>query len=113
MLSDLVERGLNPGQGMLFVIDGDKALRKAIRTSSATSPSSAASATRSATPSTTCPSATDPPSSSGFGPRGPTSITPTPSIGSERWPASSSDPGAAGSLRVGSGMLESTTRASR
>jgi transposase-like protein len=29
--SDLVERGLDPEQGMLFVIDGAKALRKAIR----------------------------------------------------------------------------------
>jgi transposase-like protein len=32
LLSDLVERGLDPEQGMLFVIDGGKALRKAIRT---------------------------------------------------------------------------------
>jgi transposase-like protein len=31
LLSDLVERGLDPQQGMLFVIDGSKALRKAIR----------------------------------------------------------------------------------
>jgi putative transposase len=31
LLSDLVERGLDPEQGMLFVIDGGKALRKAIR----------------------------------------------------------------------------------
>jgi putative transposase len=31
LLSDLVERGLDPDQGMLFVIDGSKALRKAIR----------------------------------------------------------------------------------
>ncbi len=31
LLSDLVERGLDPKQGMLFVIDGSKALRKAIR----------------------------------------------------------------------------------
>ncbi len=31
LLSDLVERGLDPKQGMLFVIDGAKALRKAIR----------------------------------------------------------------------------------
>jgi hypothetical protein len=30
--SDLVERGLDPEQGILFVIDGAKALRKAIRT---------------------------------------------------------------------------------
>ena len=31
LLSDLVERGLDPDQGILFVIDGAKALRKAIR----------------------------------------------------------------------------------
>jgi transposase-like protein len=31
LLSDLVERGLDPEQGMLFVIDGSKALRKAAR----------------------------------------------------------------------------------
>ena len=31
LLSDLVERGLDPAQGLLFVIDGSKALRKAIR----------------------------------------------------------------------------------
>jgi transposase-like protein len=31
LLSDLVDRGLDPGQAILFVIDGGKALRKAIR----------------------------------------------------------------------------------
>ncbi|MGO9884782.1 MAG: IS256 family transposase [Solirubrobacteraceae bacterium] len=31
LLSDLVARGLDPEQGMLFVLDGSKALRKAIR----------------------------------------------------------------------------------
>ena len=31
LLSDLVERGLDPGQVMLFVIDGSKALRNAVR----------------------------------------------------------------------------------
>ena len=31
LLSDLVDRGLDPEQGMLFIIDGSKALRKAIR----------------------------------------------------------------------------------
>jgi putative transposase len=30
-LSDLVERGLDPEQGILFVIDGAKGLRKAVR----------------------------------------------------------------------------------
>ncbi len=32
LLADLVERGLDPEQGMLFVLDGSKALRKAVRT---------------------------------------------------------------------------------
>jgi putative transposase len=32
LLADLVDRGLDPEQGILFVIDGAKALRKAIRT---------------------------------------------------------------------------------
>jgi putative transposase len=31
LLSDLVERGLDPEQGMLFVLDGSKALRTAVR----------------------------------------------------------------------------------
>src|SRR5205823_11857526 len=31
LLSDLVERGLDTEQGMLFVLDGSKALRKAVR----------------------------------------------------------------------------------
>jgi transposase-like protein len=31
LLSDLVERGLDPEQGILFVLDGAKALRKAVR----------------------------------------------------------------------------------
>ena len=31
LLSDLVERGLDPEQGILFVLDGSKALRKAVR----------------------------------------------------------------------------------
>jgi putative transposase len=31
LLSDLVERGLDPEEGMLFVLDGSKALRKAVR----------------------------------------------------------------------------------
>src|SRR5437660_9970195 len=31
LLSDLVERGLDPEQGMLFVLEGSKALRKAVR----------------------------------------------------------------------------------
>ena len=42
LLSDLVERGLDPEQGILFVIDGAKALRKGSATCSARRPCSAA-----------------------------------------------------------------------
>jgi putative transposase len=59
LLSDLVERGLDPEQGILFVIDGAKALRKAIRTVFGDAPSSVVSGTRSATCSTTSPSGND------------------------------------------------------
>ena len=38
LLSDLVERGLDPTQGILFVIDGAKALRKAIHAVFGTAP---------------------------------------------------------------------------
>jgi transposase-like protein len=38
LLSDLVERGLDPTQGILFVIDGAKALRKAINAVFGTTP---------------------------------------------------------------------------
>ena len=38
LLSDLVERGLDPEQGMLFVLDGSKALRKAVQPCSARVP---------------------------------------------------------------------------
>ena len=31
LLADLVERGLDPGQAILFVLDGGKALRRAIK----------------------------------------------------------------------------------
>ena len=66
LLSNLVERGLDVEQGVLFVIDGAKALRKAVRDVLGEAPRcSAASATRSATCSTTCPSATGRPSSAG------------------------------------------------
>jgi putative transposase len=59
LLSDLVERGLDPEQGILFVIDGAKALRKAIRTVFGERAAvHRCAVTRSATSSTTCPSAT-------------------------------------------------------
>jgi transposase-like protein len=31
LLADLVDRGLDPGQAILFVLDGGKALRRAIK----------------------------------------------------------------------------------
>ena len=42
LLSDLIERGLDPEQGILFVIDGAKALRKRSARSSARRPCSGA-----------------------------------------------------------------------
>jgi len=66
LLSDLVERGLDPEQGILFVVDGAKALRRRSPPSSARRPSSAACGTRSATSSTTCPSASGRRSSSSW-----------------------------------------------
>jgi len=45
LLSDLVERGLDPEQGMLFVLDGSKALREPFATCSERCPSSAACGT--------------------------------------------------------------------
>jgi putative transposase len=59
LLSDLVERGLDPEQGILFVIDGAKALRKAIRTVFGDAPVQRCVRTRSATCSTTSPSGND------------------------------------------------------
>jgi transposase-like protein len=59
LLSDLVDRGLDVEQGLLFVIDGSKALRKPYGGCSATTfPCSAALSTRNATCLTISPSAT-------------------------------------------------------
>ena len=59
LLSDLVERGLDPEQGILFVIDGAKACARRFGPSSASGrPSTDASGTRRETCSTTCPTAT-------------------------------------------------------
>ena len=56
LLSDLVERGLDPAQGILFVIDGAKALRKAIRNVLARRRCSGVCGTRNGMCSTICPS---------------------------------------------------------
>ena len=59
LLADLVDRGLDPEQAILFVIDGGKALRRRSRTCSASTRScTAVTGTRSATSPTCCPSAT-------------------------------------------------------
>jgi len=60
LLSDLVDRGLDPEQAILFVTDGGKAIRRAIKECSASARSCiGAIATRSATSATCSPSATD------------------------------------------------------
>jgi hypothetical protein len=59
LLADLVDRGLDVQQGMLFVIDGSKALRKAVRLVFGNDvPSSGACSTPNATCSTISPNAT-------------------------------------------------------
>ena len=57
LISDLDARGMRTDRSMLFVIDGSKALAKAIRATSTASArsSSAARSTRRATSRTTCP----------------------------------------------------------
>jgi len=93
LLSDLVDRGLDTEQGVLCVLDGAKALRKASATCSASRRRcSAASVTRSATCSTTYPSATARPSSAGCGGRGQTATTAGRSTRFASWPASSIAP---------------------
>ncbi len=85
LLSDLVERGLDPEQGMLFVIDGSKALRRAIRDVFGEAPVQRVSGTRSETSWSTCPSVTGPPSSSGCAKHGRSPITTGRSIGCTLW----------------------------
>ena len=59
LLADLVDRGLDPEQAILFVIDGGKALRRRSRTCSASTRScTAATVTRRETCATCCPNAT-------------------------------------------------------
>ena len=59
LLADLVDRGLDPHQAILFVIDGAKALRRAVKDVFASTRSCiAATATRKGTSPICCPSAT-------------------------------------------------------
>ncbi len=92
LLSDLVERGLDPEQGCYSSSTAPKRSARRSARCSVRRPCSAAFATRNATCSTTCPSATARPSSAGSGPPGPTMITLAPSIGYRPSPASSSGP---------------------
>ena len=112
LLSDLVERGLDAEQGVLCVIDGAKALRKAVRDVFGDARRcSAASATRSETCSSTCPSATARPSSAGCAAPGPTdhdrALDAAHALAAE---LDRSHPGAAASLREG---LEETLTLTR
>ena len=87
LLSDLVERGLDPEQGILFVIDGRRRCGRRSAPSSATHRSRGVSGTRNATSSTTCPSANGRRSSSGCEERGRSTTTlagSTSSVGSRR-----------------------------
>ena len=102
LLSDLVDRGLDPEQGILFVIDGAKALRKAIRTVFGDrAPVQRCARHKGATCSTTCPSATARRSSAGCAGRGSRPITGARAVARPRRRARRSRPGAAASLREG------------
>jgi transposase-like protein len=104
LLADLVARGLDTAQGVLVVIDGAKALRKASATCSASGRrSSAASVTRSAMWQTTSPSATARRSGAGCGRRGRSSATRQHRSASRRSPRSSSAPTPVPRRRFGRG----------
>jgi transposase-like protein len=78
LLADLVDRGLDVGQGVVCVLDGAKALRKAVRDvlGTTTPVQRCIFATRNATSSITSPNATGPPSSAGCERRGSSMTTP-------------------------------------
>jgi hypothetical protein len=88
LLSGLVERSLDPEQGILFVIDGAKALRKAIRTVFGDAPVQRCVRHKERTCSTSCPSVSGRRSSSGCGERGRTRTMPARSTSCERSPPS-------------------------
>ncbi len=94
LLADLVDRGLDPEQAILFVIDGGKALRKAIKdVFGEHSLCTAATATRRETCATCCPSATGRRSSCGSAARGRSRTRCSPRNGSNGWPQSWNAPG--------------------
>ena len=93
LLADLVDRGLDVEQGLLFVIDGSKALRKAVRQVFGNDvPFSAACSTRNATCWTISPSATVRRSRFACVAHGPRSITTARSSSSTPWRSSSTAP---------------------
>src|SRR5436305_2047925 len=91
LLSDLVERGLDPEQGILFVIDGAKALRKAIRNVFGQAPVQRCVRHKERNVTDHLPSVSGPRSSSGCVARGRSRITTARSTGCERSPASSTE----------------------
>lgn len=93
LLADLVDRGSDVEQGLLFVIDGSKALRKAIRqVFGTTSRCNAASSTKNETFSTTSLNATATQSSESSARRGRTTTTTPRSSSSPRWRSTSTAP---------------------
>ena len=91
LLSDLVERGLDPEQGMLFVVDGAKALRKAIRAVFGEAPVQRCIRHKERNVLDHLPERDRPAVSAGSGPPGPARSRPRAS-GCRRWPASSGGP---------------------
>jgi len=93
LLCDLVDRGLDPEQGILFVIDGAQALRKAIRECLASGRRcSAANVTRRETSSITCTSRSSRSSAGGCGRPGRSMTTSGRSSGCGSSPVSSTAP---------------------
>ena len=89
LLSDLVDRGLDPEQGILFVIDGAKALRKAIRTVfGQRAPVQRCVRHKERNVLDPCPSATGPSSSAACAMPGPTPTTAARSKSCACWPPS-------------------------
>jgi transposase-like protein len=108
LLADLVDRGLDPEQAILFVVDGGKALRRAIKDvfgeHALVHP---AIGTRSATSVNCSRSATGPSSSLASAARGRSRTPTSPNSGSSYSPPSSSAPGPTPAARSAKG---STTR---
>jgi hypothetical protein len=90
LLSDLVERGLDPEQGILFVIDGAKGVAQGNPRRLRPGPrSNAACGTKSGMCSSTCPSASGRPSGSGCAGHGRSTTMPARSTSCARSPRSS------------------------